>query len=142
MVGLLDAASQRVRALSNRMGTDVWWRRCISAALINGVVWLTPPPIHLISLFMPFFSGYSIALSRTTKGLVESLQIGVVMGMTLGGAAMAAGLATIGVISWLLSGIPTIYLIVAVSIGGGIGIYTGTAACAGALVAAGRERAR
>jgi len=117
----------------------VWWRRCISAALINGVVWLTPPPIHLISFFMPFFSGYSIASARPTKGLLASLQIGLVMGLTLGGAAMAMGAVIIGVISVFQSGISSIYLIVAESIGLGIGIYTGTAACTGAMMAAGRS---
>ncbi len=117
----------------------VWWRRCISAALINGVIWLTPPPIHLISFFMPFFSGYSIATARPAKGWVASLQIGVVMGLTLGGAAMMMGLVIIGVISLFQSGISSIYLIVAESIGLGIGVYTGTAACTGALMAAGRS---
>ncbi len=73
------------------------------AALLNGLIWLTPLPIHLIALFMPFFSGYSIAAGRQAKGPWPSLEIGFVMGLTLGSAIMAIGLLAIIVISLLAS---------------------------------------
>jgi hypothetical protein len=47
----------------------VWWQRCVFAALLNGLIWLTSLPIHLIALFMPFFSGYAIASGRPVKSL-------------------------------------------------------------------------
>jgi hypothetical protein len=105
----------------------VWWQRCMLAALLNGVVWLTPPPIHLIALLMPFFSGYAIASNRQAKGLLASIEIGLVM-----------GLLSVVVASLLLADVTAIYLFIVIILGLGIGSYTAMAACIGALIAAHR----
>jgi hypothetical protein len=108
------------------------------AGLLNGVVWLTPPPIHFIALLMPFFSGYAIASSRHVNGLLASIEIGLVMGLTLGSTAMAVGILSVVVASLLLSGVTAIYLFIVIILGLGIGSYTAMAACIGALIAAHR----
>ena len=113
-----------------------WWWRCISSALLNGVIWLTPPPIHFISLVMPGVSGYSIAASRRAKGLLPSFQIGAIMGLTLAslvlimGALIVAGLAAFLPLNARLS---FILLFIAA---GALGAYTALAAFSGALYAA------
>jgi hypothetical protein len=112
-----------------------WWRRCVFAALLNGLVWLTPPPIHFIALFMPFFSGYAIASSRQVKGLWPSLEIGFVMGLTLGSTIMVIGILAITVISLLESGVTEVYIVVVIIFALAIGSYTTIAACTGALLA-------
>jgi hypothetical protein len=116
----------------------VWWQRCILAALLNGLIWLTPLPIHLIALFMPLFSGYSIASGRQVKGLRASLEIGLVMGLTLGSAIMVIGVLAIAAISLLHSWSTQTYMIVVLAFALGIGAYTATAASAGAFLAAHR----
>jgi hypothetical protein len=113
-----------------------WWQRCVFAALLNGLIWLTPLPIHLIALFMPFFSGYAIASGRQVKGLRASLEIGFVMGLTLGSAIMVIGILAIAVISLLQSGGTQTYIIVSMVFASAIGSYTAMAACIGAFLAA------
>ena len=98
------------------------------AALLNGLIWLTPLPIHLIALFMPFFSGYSIASDRQVKGLWPSLEIGFVMGLTLGSAIMAIGLLAI-------SEVKEVYIVVVSIVALAIGSYTTITACIGAFLA-------
>ena len=117
----------------------VWWQRCVLAALLNGLIWLTPLPIHLIALFMPFFSGYSIAAGRPVKGLWPSLEIGFVMGLTLGSAIMAIGLLAIIVISLLESEVTEVYIVVVIIVALAIGSYTTIAACIGAFLATHRR---
>jgi hypothetical protein len=101
----------------------VWWQRCVLAALLNGLIWLTPLPIHLIALFLPFFSGYSIAAGRPVKGLWPSLEIGFVMGLTLGSAIMTIGLLAIIVISLLASEVTEVYIVVVIIVVLAIGSY-------------------
>jgi hypothetical protein len=108
------------------------------AALLNGLVWLTPLPIHLIALFMPFFSGYAIASDRPVKGPWASLEIGLIMGLTLGSSILVIGILAIAVISWLQTWVTETYIVVATIFALAIGSYTTIAACAGALLAAHR----
>ena len=119
----------------------VWWQRCVLAALLNGLIWLTPLSIHLIALFLPFFSGYSIAAGRLVKGLWPSLEIGFVMGLTLGSAIMAIGLLAIIVISLLASEVTEVYIVVVSIVALAIGSYTTITACIGAFLAT-HQRAR
>jgi hypothetical protein len=116
----------------------VWWQRCMLAALLNGLVWLTPLPIHLIALFMPFFSGYAIASGRPVKGPWASLEIGLIMGLTLGSSILVIGILAIAVISWLQTWVTETYIVVVTIFALAIGSYTTIAACAGALLAAHR----
>jgi hypothetical protein len=113
----------------------VWWQRCVFAALLNGLIWLTPLPIHLIALFMPFFSGYAIASGRPVKGLWASLEIGFIMGLTLGSTIMVIGVLAITVISLLESEVTEVYVVVLIIVALAIGSYTTIAACIGALLA-------
>jgi hypothetical protein len=110
-----------------------WWQRCVAAALINGLIWLTPPPVHFVALFLPFFSGYAIASGRHIKGLWASTQIGFIMGLTLGSTIMVIGILAIAVISWLEYRVTGIYLVVVISVSCSIGSYTAIAAGMGAL---------
>jgi hypothetical protein len=105
----------------------------VSAALINGLIWLTPPPVHFIALFLPFFSGYSIASSRHVKGLWASTQIGLIMGLTLGSTIMVIGTLAIAVISWFEHRVNGIYLAVVIGVSCAVGGYTALTACLGAL---------
>ena len=100
----------------------------MAAALINGLIWLTPPPVHFIALFLPFFSGYAIASGRHIKGLWASTQIGFIMGLTLGSTIMVIGILAIAVISWLEYRVTGIYLVVVISVSCSIGSYTAIAA--------------
>ena len=84
---------------------------------------------------MPFFSGYSIASDRQVKGLWPSLEIGFVMGLTLGSAIMAIGLLAIAVISLLESEVREVYIVVVIIVALAIGSYTTIAACIGAFSA-------
>jgi hypothetical protein len=110
-----------------------WWQRCVSAALLNGLIWLTPSPVHLIALFLPFFSGYSIASSRHVKGLWASIEIGFIMGLTLGSTVMVIGILAIAVISWLELGVNMVYVAVVIGVSCAISSYTAIAASIGAL---------
>jgi uncharacterized membrane protein YGL010W len=116
----------------------VWWQRCVFAALLNGVIWLTPLPIHFIALFLPFFSGYAIASGRSVKGWRASLEIGLVMGLTLGSTILLIGILAISVISLLQIWATETYLVVVIAFALAIGSYTSMAACIGALLAAHR----
>jgi hypothetical protein len=111
----------------------------VAAALINGLIWLTPPPVHFIALFLPFFSGYAIASGRHIKGLWASTQIGFIMGLTLGSTIMVIGILAIAVISWLEYRVTGIYLVVVISVSCSIGSYTAIAAGMGAFWAAYRR---
>jgi hypothetical protein len=105
------------------------------AALLNGLIWLTPLPIHLIALFMPFFSGYAIASGRPVKGLLASLEIGFMTGLTLGSTIMFIGFLAIAVISLLESEVTEVYIVVVIIFALAIGSYTTIAACVGAFLA-------
>jgi hypothetical protein len=119
-----------------------WWQSCVSAALINGLIWLTPPPVHFIALFLPFFSGYAIASGCHIKGLWTSIQIGFIMGLTLGSTIIVIGILAIAVISWLEYRVTEIYFVVVISVSLAIGGYTAIAAGMGALWAAYRYSSR
>jgi hypothetical protein len=87
---------------------------------------------------MPFFSGYAIASNRQAKGLLASIEIGLLMGLTLGSTAMAVGSLSVVVASLLLADVTAVYLFSVIILGLGIGSYTAMAACIGALIAAHR----
>jgi hypothetical protein len=108
------------------------------AALLNGLIWLTPPPIHVVSLFMPFFSGYSIASERRVKGLWASIEIGAIMGLTLGSIIIVIGIIAIAVISLIQDGSTQTYKVVTIVVASAIGSYTAIAGCIGAVLAAHR----
>jgi hypothetical protein len=126
-------------AILVNLNMRTWWQRCIYAALLNGLIWLTPPPVHFIALFLPFFSGYSIASSRCVKGLWASTQIGFIMGLTLGSTIMFIGTLAIAVVSWLGDRDTAIYFAVVIGVSFAIGGYTAITACIGALWAAYRR---
>jgi hypothetical protein len=109
------------------------------AALLNGLIWLTPPPVHFIAFFMPFFSGYSIASDRPVKGLWASMEIGLIMGLTLSSTIIVIGIVAIAVISFVLGGNTDTYKVVAVVVALAIGSYTAIAACIGAVLAVHRR---
>ncbi|MSQ07532.1 MAG: hypothetical protein EXR54_02930 [Dehalococcoidia bacterium] len=111
-----------------------WAKRAVKSSLINGVVWLTPPPVHLIAAAMPLVSGYSIGFNAAPTGRLGWLAIGAVMGLTLGAVALAAGGAILlGARLILGEAPPAIYAWAALIISGGIGFYTFLAGSAGAM---------
>jgi hypothetical protein len=110
-----------------------WWKRCIKGALLNGCVWLTPPPMHFAALFMPFITGYSIAFERRQTSMSMCLAIGAIMAATLGGAVMLVGFICIAVASFIIDSVPMIYPILTIIIGCCIGSYTGIASFTGAI---------
>jgi len=113
-----------------------WWLRCILSALLNALIWVTPPPVHFVSLLLPFFSGYSIASGWEKKGLLPALRIGGVMGLTLGATALAAGgLGSLVVGALLGIGIPFSFGVIFFYVCVAIGCYTAMAATIGALLA-------
>ena len=111
-----------------------WAKRAVKAALINGVVWLTPPPVHLLAAVMPLVSGYSIGSTEVLRRPMGWLAIGAVMGLTLGLLALAAGGITLLVVGLLLKEMPPVgYVKVALIISGGVGLYTALAGSIGAM---------
>jgi hypothetical protein len=84
---------------------------------------------------MPFFSGYAIASGRQVKSMRASLEIGFVMGLTLGSTIMVIGALAITVISLLESEVTEVYNVVVVIVALAIGSYTAIAACIGAFLA-------
>jgi cytochrome c biogenesis protein CcdA len=92
--------------------------------------------VHFIALFLPFFSGYSIASGRHVKGLWASIEIGFIMGLTLGSTILGIGILAIAVLSWLEHRVNMVYVAVVIGVSCAISSYTAIAACIGALWAA------
>jgi hypothetical protein len=111
-----------------------WAKRAVKAALINSVVWLTPPPVHLLAAVMPLVSGYSIGSTAGLRWPAGWVGIGVVMGLTLGLAALAAGGIILLAAGLLLKEMPPVsYAVVVLIVSGGIGLYTAVAGSIGAI---------
>ncbi len=106
------------------------------AGLFNFAVWLTPPPIHFIAPFLPFFSGHSIARDRPAGRVLHCAQIGLVMGLTLGTVITGLGLLAVGIISLIEPISALLWVVVVICIGAAIGGYSAVAGYLGALVAA------
>ena len=112
-----------------------WAKRAVKAALINSVIWVTPPPVHLLAAIMPLVSGYSIGSTAGLRWPSGWLAIGLVMGLTLGVVALAAGL--------LLKEMPPVgHAVVVLLISGGIGLYTALAGSIGAMWGMRRRKSR
>ena len=111
-----------------------WAKRAVKSSLINGVIWLTPPPVHLIAAAMPLVSGYSIGFTAAPSWRLGWLAVGAVMGLTLGAVALAAGGVTLlGARLILGEAPPAMYTWAALIISGGIGLYTFLAGSGGSL---------
>ena len=111
-----------------------WAKRAVKAALINSVVWVTPPPVHLLAAIMPLVSGYSIGSTAGLRWPSGWLAIGLVMGLTLGLVALAAGAIILLAAGLLLKEMPPVgHAVVVLLISGGIGLYTALAGSIGAM---------
>jgi hypothetical protein len=111
-----------------------WAKQAVRAGLLNGLVWLTPPPVHLIALVMPLASGYQIGSTTGPRWPLGWLAIGLVMGLTLGSVALAAGGLTLLAVATFVEDTPlATYTIVVLIISGGIGCYTALVGSIGAI---------
>jgi hypothetical protein len=111
-----------------------WAKRAVKAALINSVIWLTPPPVHLLAAVMPLVSGYSIGSTAGLRRPMSWLGIGMVMGLTLGLVALAAGGIVLLAAGLVLKEMPPVsYAVVVLIVSGGIGLYTAVAGSVGAM---------
>jgi hypothetical protein len=111
-----------------------WAKRAVQSALINSVVWVMPPPVHLVAAVMPLVSGYSIGTTSAPGWRLGWLAIGAVMGLTLGAVALAVGgILLLGARLVLHETPPAIYTQAGLLVSGGIGLYTFLAASAGAM---------
>jgi hypothetical protein len=120
-----------------------WAKRAVKAALINSVIWLLPPPVHLVAAVMPLISGYGIGSTLPPQRRLRGLAVGAVMGLTLGALALAAGgITLLGARLVLGQWPPGIYLWAGLLAAGGIALYTFLAGSAGALWAMRRGRSR
>lgn len=109
------------------------------SALWNGALWLTPFPLHLISLVLPFVSAYAIASDRTVKGVLPSLEIGLVMGLSLLMIAAIPSIPIVLTLSIFFSVDVGLAVTIALIVAGAAAGYTFALAFTGALYAAYRS---
>ncbi len=110
-----------------------WARRAVQSALLNGIIWLTPPPIHLIALAMPVVSGYSIGLNSRPNLPLGWLVVGLIMALTLGSLVLTVGILSLLAAKIIFGNLSGIYTVVVLILAGSIGGHTGIAASIGAM---------